>query len=161
MTETCTVKKVKRGVAYIELKRKDECNGCKICSFNNKKSMTVPALCDVEVCVGDTVTVEMPTQSVGGGALMIYALPILTMLVGALIGLAGGMWLQIGLCAGGLALGLVGAFLIDRAYRRKAGVMPKVLKISNGADGSADNVKSPEIEQTDKIPSDNKTDENN
>ena len=134
MTETCTVKKVKRGTAYIELKRKDECNACKICSFNSKKSMIVPALCDIAVGVGDSVVVEMPTLSAGSGALMIYALPILLMLVGALIGLAGNMWLQIGLCACGLALGLVGAYLIDRAYRRKSGVMPKVLRKAEASD---------------------------
>ncbi len=138
MTEVCTVKKVKRGVAHIVIERKDECNGCKICSFNNKNSMTVPALCDIPVTVGEKVVVEMPTRAVGAGSLSIYAVPVLLMLIGALIGLVGSVWLQIGLCAAGLALGFVAAFLIDRAYRKKSGVMPRVVRSATGdTDGSA------------------------
>ena len=94
MTEICTVKKAgKRGI-FVELKRGERCDGCKICAFNRKNTLVVPAKSDVHVKAGDTVVAEMPTVSVGAGALLIYALPLLFIVVGALIGLVGGLWLQ-------------------------------------------------------------------
>ena len=129
MTELCEVKRVKRGTAYVELVRSDKCDGCNMCAFNKKKSMVVPTVCEIAVEVGQTVVVEMPTRSVGAAALLIYALPLLFMVIGVLIGLLGGVWLQVGLCAAGLAIGLLCAFFIDKAYRKKAGVLPKVLRV--------------------------------
>ncbi len=142
MLERCSVKKVKRGVAYIELVRSEKCDGCNMCSFNKKKSMTVPALCDADVRPGDIVSVEMPTKSVGAAALAIYAIPIVLMLLGALIGIVGGVWLQVGLVGAGLAAGLFAAFLIDRAYRKKAGVMPRIVAVleKSGAIDTSDAV---------------------
>lgn len=140
MTECCTVKKVKRGYAYIELNRSEKCEGCGICAFNKRKSLVVPAVCDTFVKVGDQVTVEMPTKSVGAGALLIYAIPIALMLIGAVVGLVGGLWLQIGLCAGGLILGLLLAFLLDKVYRKKSGVLPVVQSVlSNDKQIETDN----------------------
>lgn len=129
MTERCTVKKVKRGYAYIELNRSEKCEGCGICAFNKRKSLVVPAVCDTVVSVGDQVTVEMPTKSVGADALLIYAIPLALMVIGAIIGLVGGLWLQIGLCAGGLILGLLTAFVLDKVYRKKSGVLPVVQSV--------------------------------
>lgn len=138
MTETCTVKKITRGNVYVELVRKDECDGCKMCAFNNKKSIVVPAACGIAVDVGQTVEVEMPTRSPGAASLLIYAVPLLLILAGALIGLVGGVWLQIGLAACGLILGLVAAFLLDRAYRKMRGMIPtvkRVIDISEASEG--------------------------
>ncbi len=139
MIELCEVKRVKRGTAFVELVKTDKCDGCNMCAFNKRKSMLVPTQCDISVEVGQTVEVEMPTRSVGAAALLIYAIPLLFMVVGVLIGLVGGVWLQVGLCAAGLAAGLLCAFLIDGAYRKKSGVLPKVLRVVDkdcGSDGS-------------------------
>ena len=132
MLEQCVVKKIKKSLVYIELNRSEKCDGCNICSFNKRKSITVPALCDKHVLIGDTVTVEMPTKSVGGAALLIYALPIVLMAIGALIGIKGSVWLQAGLVGAGLALGLAAAFVIDKVLRRRSGVLPKVISVSKG-----------------------------
>lgn len=137
MTEYTVVKKIKRGTVYIELNRSEKCDGCKICSFNNRKTIVVPTVCDIKVDVGNTVEVEMPTRSVGGASLLIFALPLLSMLVGALIGLVGEWWLQLSLCGAGLVVGLVLAYVLDRVYRKKIGVLPKVIRkvdISNNAE---------------------------
>ncbi len=127
MTEICTVKKVGKCGVYVELKRNERCENCKICAFNRKNTLVVPAKSDIAVNVGDTVVAEMPTVSVGAGALLIYALPILFIVLGALIGLSGGLWLQVGLAAAGLVIGLIAAWLIDRAYRRRDGVIPRIV----------------------------------
>lgn len=129
MTELCRVKKVGRSSVYVELTRSEKCDGCNICAFNKKNSLVVPAVCELAVKVGDRVTVEMPTKSVGAGALLIYAIPLALMLIGAAIGLVGGVWLQVALGATGLVLGLVGAFITDRIYRKKSGVLPVVKSV--------------------------------
>lgn len=134
MRELCTVKKVKRGCVYIELTRTEKCDGCRMCAFNKRKSMTVPARTEIDVRAGDRVIAEMPTRSVGAGALAIYAIPLLLMVVGALVGLVGEPWLQMTLCAAGLALGLLCAYLIDKAYRRRDGVLPTVVARANAAE---------------------------
>ncbi len=128
MLEQCTVKKIKRDIAYVEIRRSDKCDGCKICAFNKRNSITVPALCDMPVEVGQTVTVEMPTKSVGSAALLIYALPLLGILIGAIIGLCGEWWLQLIIAAVGMALGLVLVVPIERMYRKKSGVLPVVIQ---------------------------------
>ncbi|MCH5351682.1 MAG: SoxR reducing system RseC family protein [Clostridiales bacterium] len=134
MLEQCVVKKVKRSVAYIELVRSDKCDGCNICSFNKKKAITVPALYDKSVKAGDTVTVEMPTESVGAASLLIYLFPIVLMAVGAAIGLVGSVWLQVSLAGAGLVLGLAASFITDKIYRRKSGVLPKIISVTDKTD---------------------------
>ncbi len=137
MREISTVKKVKRGCVYIELTRTERCDGCQMCAFNKRKSMTVPARTEISVNAGERVIVEMPTRAVGAGALAIYAIPLLLMVAGALIGLIGELWLQIVLCAVGLALGLLCAFIIDKAYRRRKGILPTIVaKASDNTVGS-------------------------
>lgn len=139
MRELCTVKKVKRGCVYVELTRTEKCDGCQMCAFNRRKSITVPARSEIEVRAGDRVIAEMPTRAVGAGALAIYAIPLLLMVAGALIGLIGEQWLQITLCAVGLALGLLCAFIIDKVIRRRKGVLPTVVaKAEASADRTAE-----------------------
>lgn len=132
MTDLCIVKKVKNKLVYVELKRGEKCEGCKICAFNRRESIVVPAVSEVDVKPGDTVMAEMPTVSVGVGSLLIYAIPLLLTVVGALIGLVGGLWLQVGLSAGGLVLGVLAAWLIDRAYRKRDGVLPRIIGLYRG-----------------------------
>lgn len=130
MTEQCTVKKIKRDIVYVELKRSDKCEGCKMCAFNKRDAMTVPAVCKMPVKVGQTVTVEMPTRAAGAATLLVYAIPLLLMVVGAVIGLVGEWWLQLTLAAVGLAIGLAAIIPVERIYRRKAGVLPVVIGVA-------------------------------
>ena len=139
MIEECVVKRVHRGYAYIELNRTEACDNCKLCAFNNRKSLVVPAKCNVaDVTVGSRVIAEMPTESVGAAPLLIYAIPVILLFVGALIGLLGGVILQISLAAAGLVLGLAAAFVIDRIYRKKAGVIPTITAILTNHDKEND-----------------------
>lgn len=131
MTEICTVKKIKHGVAYVEIKRNERCDCCKACAFNGKDTVVMPSKSDVPITVGDVVVVEMPTKSVGLSSLLIYALPLLLMFVGALVGLTVGVWLQAVLAGVGIAVGLLLAWLIDRAYRNKDGYLPRILRVQD------------------------------
>ncbi len=127
MTESCRVKKVRRGIIYVELNKSQKCDGCKMCAFGKNNTIVMPALCDLPVQVGQTVTVRMPIQSAGNAALLIYAVPLLTMLIGALIGLVGEWQLQLGLAAAGLVVGLAAIIPIERLYRKKSGALPVVI----------------------------------
>ncbi len=134
MTDVCTVKKIKGKLIYVELTRGDKCDGCKICAFNKRAKMVVPAVSEIPVRVGERVVAEMPTVSVGAGSLLIYAVPLLMTVIGALIGLVGGLWLQVGLGAAGLVIGILCAWLIDRLYRRREGVLPKIIALCENSD---------------------------
>lgn len=136
MTELCTVKKIKRGTVYIELTRTEKCDGCKVCAFNGKKSVVSPAVCDINVAPGDSVEVEMPTCTAGIASLSVYALPLLFIVIGAAIGLLGDWRLQISLGAAGLVVGLTCAWLIDRRYRKKSGILPSVLRVVSQSDAT-------------------------
>lgn len=139
MTEKGTVKKKKRGIAYVQIARTEKCDGCKACAFGKNGTITMPALCDAKVSVGDVVNVEMPQKQAGAVALLIYALPLILLTVGALIGLVGEWWLQCTLAAAGLALGLICIVPIERRYRKSSGAMPIVTGISEAPDTSASN----------------------
>lgn len=131
MIERGTVKKTARGIVYIELGKKVECEGCKLCAFGKSDSVIIPAACEKDVRAGQTVAVDIPDEPKGNAPLLIYAIPLLTMLAGALIGLVGQWWLQLTLSAVGLILGALILVPIDRAYRRRPGAVAKVTEIIN------------------------------
>ncbi len=129
MTECGVVKKVKRGIAFVEIERNEKCDGCKMCAFGNRSKITMPSVCEIAVEEGQTVSMEMPDRPIGAVALSIYAVPLLTTVLFALIGLAGTWQLQISLAAAGLVLGLAAVVPIERLYRRKSGALPKVISV--------------------------------
>lgn len=142
MTEQCVVKKVRKSTVYIEIKREEKCAACGVCAFNNKKTITVPASSDIRVECGQTVEVEMPVKSVGVVALLIYVFPLVLGVCGAALGLLGEVWLQIVLCAVGIAAGLAVARLTDCIIRRRTGVIPKIVGIVNSQTSDAYSVDS-------------------
>lgn len=139
MLERCVVKKIKRGTVYVELRRSDKCEGCKMCAFGKQDVLVLPTVCDRSVTAGEEVTVKMPTQSAGAAALLIYALPLLGILIGALIGLVGEWQLQLSLAAAGLVAGLVAIVPLEHVYRRKAGILPVVINTNSDNDTEKQN----------------------
>lgn len=137
MTERCSVTKVKRGLAYVAINKSQKCDGCKMCAFGKNDVIIMPALCDIPVKAGQSVTVRMPTKPVGNAVLAVYALPLLAMVIGALIGLAGDWRLQLGLAAAGLIVGFAAVIPIERMYRKRSGALPVVIS-ADSADEQKD-----------------------
>ncbi|MCH5165716.1 MAG: SoxR reducing system RseC family protein [Clostridiales bacterium] len=131
MVEIGKVKRIKHGVAYVEIARNEKCGSCKLCAFGTRDSIVMPTIAGEKTSVGQTVAVEMPVKPVGSTALLIYALPLLFLIVGALIGLVGEWWLQITLAAVGLIIGFAAVIPIERYYRRKSGALPKIIEATN------------------------------
>lgn len=129
MTERCRVKKVGRSWTVIVIERRPECEGCKICSFNNKSSMTAVVKTVDGLKVGDTVSVEMPTQSTAFASLILYVIPLFAMLIGMVAGINSSVYLQMGLAFSFLVLSFGIVALCDRHYRSKRGFLPTILEI--------------------------------
>ncbi len=140
MTELCTVKKVKKRVAYVELERSEKCEGCKGCAlFGSRKKRVVAALCDIEVPTGARVVIETPTKISPFASIGVFLFPLLGMILFASVGVAatGGKapwWVTAILCAAGLAVGLTAVFIIDKIIRRIPGYAPKVLRAAGDGD---------------------------
>lgn len=129
MIEESVVKKVKGKLAYISLEKKAECNGCRCCAFGKNQIITIPALTDVTVKEGDKVRVIMPSKVIGAASFYMYALPLILILIGLLIGKRWGDFGMIISALAALIISLPVVYFIDRLYRRKKKYMPLITEI--------------------------------
>ena len=126
MTELGTVIKVKKGLAYVEIKRTAKCDGCKACAFGNNMSVVLPSLVERECAAGDTVVLKMPESSFAGASLILFLLPLALFFVGLLSGFMLGPYFMLLFGIIFLALGVALAVLFDRLLRRNPKYMPVV-----------------------------------
>lgn len=88
MFEQGTVKKVKKNIAYVEIKRTAKCDGCKACAFGNSLSIVLPSLMETACGPGDSVVLKMPEGSFAGASLLLFLLPLALFFAGLLSGIA-------------------------------------------------------------------------
>lgn len=131
MTERGVVTKVKGGKATVQFDRKSACDSCHMCAVT-KDGMKVQIVIEntLGAVVGDFVSVRMGERFVLTAALIVYIIPLV--LVG--IGIGAGSLLselaQVLLAVGGLAVGFVIAFLLDRfVIRKRKGFAPQMVEI--------------------------------
>ena len=113
------VVKVKNSVTHVKVNRAVECNGCKACMLANvKKEIVLPASNNVSAKVGDNVIIALPKQRPAHTWLVLFALPLVTLLLGMLVGYVLNLSdLFVALCVVvGLILGLLAVFVLDRTY---------------------------------------------
>lgn len=107
------------------------CGSCDHCSMmENAPEIVVVAQDEMGAGPGDAVTVETATAGVLSAALLLYLAPLVLFFAGYLAGMALG-WSEgsaIALGGGGFALGLLGAYGLDR-YRRKRQITFRVTAI--------------------------------
>lgn len=107
------------------------CGSCDHCSMmENAPEIVVVAQDGVGAAPGDTVTVETAAAGVLSAALLLYIVPFVLFFAGYFMGSALG-WREsvaIVLGGGGFALGLLGAYALDR-YRRKRQITFQVTAI--------------------------------
>lgn len=84
VTEECNVIKAEKGFVLIELVKKPECGNCKLCAFNKKNAIRVSAKCSIECAPGDRVVVEMPEKPLCGSSLILFAIPLILLLIAVL-----------------------------------------------------------------------------
>lgn len=114
------------GYAQVKVRRASacasahNCGSCDHCSMmENAPEIIVNAVNTCGAQVGDMVIVESETGKVLGAAALLYLLPVILFFVGYFLGNSFG-WTESGAIAtggAGFALGLLGAWCLDR-YRR-------------------------------------------
>lgn len=124
----------------VAVSRQNSCGSCKAraaCGQGLMQSLKpgrvheVLALCDYQVQVGDTVVLGVEETLALRGAVLVYLLPLLALLAGALLadwlGLAEG-WTILAALAG-FALAVTGLYLYNRSLAGRTGMLPLVLRV--------------------------------
>ncbi len=153
LTEKATVVAVDGDQALLETSRRSACGGCavnKACGTGviakalGAKRFRIEAQNAIGARVGDEVVVAIEDSLLVKSSLLVYALPLLTMLGGGLLGErmrgAGGEGLTILLSLLGLALGFAIAACHAAGKARKGSMRPVILSRSaaSGVSGIGD-----------------------
>lgn len=128
MTERGIVAKVKGKRAWVRFDRRSACDHCHMCAVT-KDGMKVEVCLDnsLNANVGDFVEVEMGERYVLTAATIVYVIPLVLTGAGIGIGTLISELAQILMAFGGLILGFVIAFLLDKfVIRKKKGFRPQM-----------------------------------
>ena len=131
MTEQGVVTKIKGSRATVEFDRKSACDSCHMCAVT-KDGMKVKIVIEnsLNACVGDVVNVSMGERFVLTAALIVYIIPLVLVGIGVGVGSLLTELAQVLLAVGGLVVGFVVAFLLDRfVIRKKKGFVPRMTEI--------------------------------
>ena len=126
-TEEGIIEQTKRNKARVRIERSASCSHCESrgsCGVTGGKTMLIDVLNPLHAEVGDRVEIGVPTQSFLKLTLLVYLLPVIALLIGAMLGRAWGpaFGLQDSLAAvigGALFMGLT--FIILKRFDRTAG----------------------------------------
>lgn len=131
MIERGVVVKVKGSRATVSFDRKSACDSCHMCAVS-RDGMKVEIVVEntLGALVGDFVSVTMGEKFVLTAATIVYIIPLVLVGAGLGIGSLFGELTQILLAVGGLLIGFLIAFLLDRfVIRKKKGFSPVMSEI--------------------------------
>jgi sigma-E factor negative regulatory protein RseC len=148
MSEEGVVLQIMGGLAQVETIQQEACHSCGArgaChALGGGKRRIINAINQVGASVGDKVLLAMPRKGVLGASALVYMVPVLALLVGAMVGKQlGPSWGLEGQTGAVLlgALGLLVAWLVLRAVsKRLAGrkeLTVKVVRILQQGEGDA------------------------
>jgi sigma-E factor negative regulatory protein RseC len=143
--ESAQVVRIDENGVWVETRRRSTCSGCaaeKGCGtavlskvLGNRRTQ-IRVLADMPLAVGDQVVIGIGEQALVRGSLAVYAVPLLVLLLGAVLGRLGagsGLWhdaeaasLLLGL--GGLAAGLLWLKRFTRHIQDDRDYQPVVLR---------------------------------
>lgn len=126
MTERGVIAKIKGSRATVRFDRRSACDHCHMCAVT-KDGMKVEVVVEntLNANVGDFVEVEMGERFVLAAAAIVYVIPLVLVGVGIGIGTVVSELAQILMAFGGLIIGFVIAFLLDKfVIRKKKGFRP-------------------------------------
>lgn len=131
MTERGVVTKVKGTKATVQFDRKSACDSCHMCAVT-RDGMKVQIVIEnsLNAAVGDIVNVQMGERFVLTAALIVYIIPLVLVGIGVGVGSLLSELAQVLLAVGGLVVGFVIAFLLDRfVIRKRKGFSPVMTEI--------------------------------
>lgn len=131
MTEKGIVAKVVGSKATVRFDRRSACDKCHMCAVT-KDGMKVEVVVDNKLgaSVGDVVEVEMGEKYVLTSAVIVYVIPLVLIGVGIGVGTLLNELAEALFALGGLVVGFVIAFLLDKfVIRKKNGFSPQMKAI--------------------------------
>ena len=129
MEEEAVVLEVKDKKAKIGIKRSKSCRGCGLCSLNPGGMMVTEVEDLIGVKVGDRVQVEIPDKDFLKAAFILYLVPVIGLITGALIGSEFNPHMSIFGGFIGLALSFVFVHYYDRKMGRRKSFYSQITKI--------------------------------
>ena len=133
MIRTGRVVASSNGILQICFERPEMCAQCGACMGHKPHEETVQVKGSGEV--GDIAAVEMPDAKIVKVSLIAYIIPLITLMIGLLIGqtlLKSDLWAALcGIAA--LALGLLAVRLFDRRLGRQKAWQPQLVAVSKPA----------------------------
>ena len=132
MTERALVVKTSGKIAVLQIEKKPECEGCKICAFKNGKSrVQVKALNTCGAKAGDTVVVKAEKDNRALASFIVYIVPVLLAGLGVLVGalcFEKEVWIAL-LCIAGLVFGFAAVFIADKIFSGSRGFGMEAVEI--------------------------------
>ncbi|KAI4453541.1 serine hydroxymethyltransferase [Holotrichia oblita] len=80
--------KKKAELAYVEISKKPQCEGCKACVFNDNNKTVIPSLMEKECKTGDNVVVRLAEKQYVLAPLFFFGVPLILFLIGLFVGKA-------------------------------------------------------------------------
>jgi len=150
VTETGVIKEIRGDKALVVVQRGSQCSHCSshgACSTMNKKEMMVEVINDLHARTGDQVEISLPTGSFLKMSLMVYFVPVIALVVGAVVGgeLAPSWGYEdptlVAASLGGAAM--VAAFLLanrfDRGLASRSEYWPRITRLLPASPQPCDN----------------------
>ena len=156
MTERGVVTKVKGTKATVQFDRKSACDSCHMCAVT-RDGMKVQIVIEnsLNAAVGDIVNVQMGERFVLTAALIVYIIPLVLVGIGVGVGSLLSELAQVLLAVGGLVVGFVIAFLLDRfVIRKRKGFSPVMTEICAPSSVTVPDAPHEGVSETD-LPSEN------
>lgn len=140
MRQVGTVVAGDSSIAAVAVRRQASCEKCGACEFGSRPGVEILARNEVGAQVGDLVVIELESHAVLTASAIVYAIPLVLMVIGFLAGPAVAHLLSIDVSSDAAAavvgLGmLVVAFVGIHIYDRQAGprqYMPRIVGIASG-----------------------------
>ena len=146
MTERGIVTKIKGKRATVTFDRHAACDSCHMCAVTPTGKVEIRLINTLGAQVGDFVEVQMGEKFVLTAALIVYIIPLVLAGLGLGLGFLYNVWLALGLALGGVVIGFVIAYLLDKfVIRKKDEFEPKMTKIMTAAEVEAIKQKEKEL----------------
>ncbi len=132
MTSVGRVVAINNECVTVSVKRKGACgDNCASCSVVCNQIVNVTAICDLNVKIGDTVTVETKSKYVYFALLMIFVLPVIFPIVAYFAFLKINNSLAILTSVIAFCFALVSVFLLGKNKQFSKHITPVVISVNN------------------------------
>ncbi len=139
VTEEGIIEKISRDKAMVRMQQRSACAACSSkdgCRVSSDKAVMIEVVNDLQAQVGDRVEISMGSASLLKVSFLVYFIPVLALIVGALAGdyLARPLHMQASLASilgAVIAMGITFYILkrLDRANKPEKGYQPCVTRI--------------------------------